>query len=1464
MKKLLLTLLFAAFVLPQAAKAQCDPGVEMCSVTIQMTDGYGDGWYDGDDLPFYIRVYQGTTLRGSVTLGSGGSGSQQVVICSGDSVRFVMDGEDFYEESSFTILNGDGTVIISGDCSDYIDGAVIVEAMPVCPSCIAVASPTVSNLTTDGFTLNWVDTLNDSPSYTIYDMSDTTIVATGIYDTYYDYSNATPATSYTFAIVANCSATDESSPVTVSVFTPCDTYDAPFVEGFEGEVACWSNEGDMAWSLGVGDYSTSTGTHGGNYNATITHTDNGNATKLVSPVIDMSGVSNGQLSFWHVQRSWAGDVDELKVYYRLSADSAWTLLADYTAAYATWTEETLTLPATSETFQVAFEMVDNWGYGVGIDDIYIGEVPTCANVTDLTASNITSNAITLIWNDSINDGASYTIYNMADTSVVATSIIDTFYTVENLDGNTSYTFLVEANCSTDDASTGVTITVRTLCAPYPLPFVETFDATLNSDPCWRGNNAALAADVFNGTALNLTTPSAWTYASSTSNGLDAGHYRVNIYGSSCKKWLITPQIDLTTATNPILSFDVAFTQYSGTSAATGYENNATQAFMVLVSTDNGQTWDSSNAVRWQNNGGQHTLASIASTAYVSQIVNLTQFVGDTVRIAFYAQSTTSGGDNNLHLDNIIVDEMPTCMPVANLAASNITDHGVTLAWNDTVNSASYTIYNMADTSVVAAGITDSFYVITNLNPNTDYTFGVEANCSGTDMSRIMTVSLRTDCGAEQLPFSADFSSTLASDPCWRGSNSVTAAAVFAGATLNLGANTDWTYTGSNRCGLPGGHYYRNVFGTGVKSWMVTPAIDLTGVANAQLSFDVALTDYNNTALPDAGGDTNNSQAFMVIISADGGNTWDSTNATVWQNAGGDYTYASLASLTYQNKVIDLSQYAGDTIKIAFYCQSLWSGGDNDLHIDNILVAGAADTTVTPATDSLTVTLAVNDATMGTTTPAPGTYTFFEGDNAIASATANSGYHFVQWMLVAGTYTDSMTNNPISMTVDSTMLGMNVTLTAIFAADSTPVGGDTTYTVTLLVNDTNMGSAMSSADEYNAGDVAVVMALSNPGYRFVNWTEGATVVSTDNPYSFTVTSDITLTANFEADSASSADSLTVITGVNDATMGTVTPAPGIHRYGLGEVYTVTATPADGYFFAGWVYTINFAGFNITDTLYDIPSTLSDTVYESDLGMTLSFTALFTADSIPSFNADSIAITYAVNDASMGTINPAPGTYYYAETDSIHVIATPFDGYQFVGWAMQSTFFGYTYDTIVYTTENVFNESLEDMGGAVITLTALFASDTVGPQPTMYTVTLSTNNATMGSVSGAGVYAEGSTVTITATPNEGYSFVGWVIDGDTITANPYTFSITGHVNAMAVFTANTGIDDAELAGVNIYGAESRIVVLGAEGKDITVYDLSGRTIACQRSAASNVEFAVAHTGVYLVKVGNASAKRVLVVR
>ena len=66
------------------------------------------------------------------------------------------------------------------------------------------------------------------------------------------------------------------------------------------------------------------------------------------------------------------------------------------------------------------------------------------------------------------------------------------------------------------------------------------------------------------------------------------------------------------------------------------------------------------------------------------------------------------------------------------------------------------------------------------------------------------------------------------------------------------------------------------------------------------------------------------------------------------------------------------------------------------------------------------------------------------------------------------------------------------------------------------------------------------------------------------------------------------------------------------------------------------------------------------------------------------------------------------------------------------------------------------------------------------------------------------------------------------------------------------------------VTIYSSDTRIFVRGAEGYDVYVYDVNGRVMNSQLNAGEMVEFRMPATGVYLVKVGNAPAKRVLVVR
>lgn len=65
---------------------------------------------------------------------------------------------------------------------------------------------------------------------------------------------------------------------------------------------------------------------------------------------------------------------------------------------------------------------------------------------------------------------------------------------------------------------------------------------------------------------------------------------------------------------------------------------------------------------------------------------------------------------------------------------------------------------------------------------------------------------------------------------------------------------------------------------------------------------------------------------------------------------------------------------------------------------------------------------------------------------------------------------------------------------------------------------------------------------------------------------------------------------------------------------------------------------------------------------------------------------------------------------------------------------------------------------------------------------YAITATSANPTMGSVTGGGTYAGGTTATLTATPNMGYHFVQWQ-DGNT--QNPRTITVTGDATYTATF-------------------------------------------------------------------------------
>ena len=71
-------------------------------------------------------------------------------------------------------------------------------------------------------------------------------------------------------------------------------------------------------------------------------------------------------------------------------------------------------------------------------------------------------------------------------------------------------------------------------------------------------------------------------------------------------------------------------------------------------------------------------------------------------------------------------------------------------------------------------------------------------------------------------------------------------------------------------------------------------------------------------------------------------------------------------------------------------------------------------------------------------------------------------------------------------------------------------------ITVGVNNSAYGSTAISPegkDKYDSGTSVTVTATANDGYHFVNWTVGETEVSTDAAYTFTVTDDLSIVANF---------------------------------------------------------------------------------------------------------------------------------------------------------------------------------------------------------------------------------------------------------------------------------------------------------------------------------------------------------------
>lgn len=225
-----------------------------------------------------------------------------------------------------------------------------------------------------------------------------------------------------------------------------------------------------------------------------------------------------------------------------------------------------------------------------------------------------------------------------------------------------------------------------------------------------------------------------------------------------------------------------------------------------------------------------------------------------------------------------------------------------------------------------------------------------------------------------------------------------------------------------------------------------------------------------------------------------------------------------------------------------------------------------------------------------------------------------------------------------------------------------------------------------------------------------------------------------------------------------------------------------------------------------------------------------------------------VTASSADTTMGsaTVN---GCFSVTVEDgtTVTIVATANEGYHFLNWNDGDTL---SNRTVTVTSDTTF--------------TAIFAADSVAPIDTLFSLVLNVNDTAMGTVSGSGSYHRGDTVTISAIANEGYSFVNWS-DGDTLATR--TLVITSDLSLTAVFTRDSteSIADVELDNIKLYTDGMTITIQGAlVGETVLLYSVDGRCMDKGLGNGGNLRFEAPASGLYIVRVGNRSVHRVVVVR
>ncbi len=362
---------------------------------------------------------------------------------------------------------------------------------------------------------------------------------------------------------------------------------------------------------------------------------------------------------------------------------------------------------------------------------------------------------------------------------------------------------------------------------------------------------------------------------------------------------------------------------------------------------------------------------------------------------------------------------------------------------------------------------------------------------------------------------------------------------------------------------------------------------------------------------------------------------------------------------------------------------------------------------------------------------PSTAAQYDATISAPAGPARPGYTFGGW------YKEAACQNAWNFATEK--VTQNITLYASWLANP--------YTVTFL----SLGGSEvpSTATQYDA-TISAPADPARPGYTFSGWYKEAACQNAWNFATEKVTQNITLYARW-----TSTVNYTISAKPNSTRYGLVT---GTGSHACETVITLTAIPKPGYRFVRWL-----EGRTTVSTSAE---------YQFTVGKDRTLKAEFAKIGKPY-----LKISVAGHDSIILTWGAVAGAVEY----EVYRTASRYGQYTQI-----ATTTGTGYTDVGLTTDITYYYKVRAICLAGGTATYGSHSSVRSAKPVPNTITAKPNSTRYGSVTGAGKYASGAEITLTAIPKPGYRFVRWLEGRTTVSVSvEYRFTVLNSRKLKAEF-------------------------------------------------------------------------------